>query len=123
MARRRDLLRIILAGGVVWGTAGCLDLGSTSDLYVRNESGARRTVSLRVVRLSDGEELVDETITVDDGGTEEYAEVVGAADCRVIVDVRDGPSGETEWADSDSNSYTLEITLGESAVDFQELAA
>ena len=118
MARRRDLLRIILAGGVVGGTAGCLDLGSTSDLYVRNESGARQTV-----RLSDGEELVDETITVDDGGTEEYAEVVGAADCRVIVDVRDGPSGETEWTDSDSNSYTLEITLGESAVDFQELAA
>ena len=117
--RRRQFLETTLASSAVGSVVGCLGYEHTNDLYIRNKSGTQQTITIRVVRLSNDNELLDETITLDDGETKEYTEVAGDYTCRVSVNVQNGLSNETEWADSGSDSYILDIFIDESAINFQ----
>ena len=118
---RRQFLKTALASSAVGSVAGCLG-NSIDDLYIRNESGTQQTISIRVVRLSNDNELLDETTTLVDGETKQYTEVAGEYTCRVSINVQNGPSNETEWADSGSDSYLLEISIDDSTINFQESA-
>lgn len=121
VTRRRQFLKTALAISAVGNVAGCLG-NRTDDLHIRNKSGTQQTISIHVVRLSNNNELLDETITLVDGETKEYAEVAGEYTCRVSVNVQNGPSNKTEWADSGIDSYTLGISIEESTINFQESA-
>ena len=120
-SRRRQFLKIALASSTAGSVAGCLGNG-LEDLHVRNRSGTEQTISIRVVRLSNDNELLDETITLVDGETKVYAEVAEENTCRVSVNVQNGPSNETEWADSGYDTEALNISIEESTINFQESA-
>jgi len=119
---RRQFLKVALVSSFVGSVAGCLGYGNTNDLYIRNESGTQQTISIHAVRLSNDSELLDETITLDADETKEYPEVAGEYNYRVNVNVQNGPSNETEWTDSGSDSYILEIFIDGSGINFQESA-
>ena len=120
--RRRAFLNVVLASCVTGGVAGCLGTEHADDLWLSNESGSPQRVSIRVTRLSNEEERLNETVTLEAGASKEYPEVAGEYNCRVNVNVHDGPSNERVWRDSSSDSYTLHITIDESSITFKEAA-
>ncbi|WP_435346343.1 hypothetical protein [Haloarchaeobius sp. HRN-SO-5] len=124
---RRKLLGTTVAAGVAGSTAGCLglggflELGGVPDIWIKNDSSSTRTLTVRVVRSDDDEELLVETLELDEDETREYEEVVGGYSCRVRVNVEDGPSKTTEWRDDDSDSNGLQVVVTESDVHFREV--
>ena len=128
---RMEVSRREFVGGVslgICGLAGCTQK-STDDIVISNETTSELTATVRVVRLSDDERVLDESFTlppVEPEGSEEdktYSEVAGDEETvRIHLTVQDGPEGTQEFTDS-MDTGGMWIDIYSDTIEFQRVAA
>ncbi|WP_231187598.1 hypothetical protein [Haladaptatus sp. DYF46] len=102
------------------GLSGCLGVnsGGTTDIAIANETSDITTISIHVTRLSNGTQLLDETVTIGVGETEENEEVVSGSQVEVSLSVENGPENRYEWSDGESDAQGLHIDINEDSIAF-----
>ncbi|MFC4248812.1 hypothetical protein ACFOZ7_18095 [Natribaculum luteum] len=102
------------------GLSGCsgVNSGGTTDITIANETSNTVTAGIQVTQLSDDAKLLDETVTIDAGDTEEYEEVVSGTQVEVHLRVEDGPENTYEWSDGESDAQGLHIDINDDSITF-----
>ena len=102
------------------GLSGCFGVnsGETTDISISNETSNTVTASIRVTRLSDDAQLLDETTTIAANASREYDEVVSGSRVEVHVSVQDGPVNAYEWSDGESDAQGLHVDIDADSVTF-----
>ena len=92
--------------------------GGTTDITIVNETSDTVTTRIHITQPSNGTQLLDETITIGAGGTEEYEDVVSGAQVEVSLSVENGPENRYEWSDGESDAQGLHIDINEDSIAF-----
>ena len=123
---RRRFVGVVSVG--ICGLAGCTD-NNADDLEITNETTRERTVMIRVVRLSDDEQVLDESFTLPPAEPEDYetdktySEVAGDEETvRIHVTVQDGPEGTDEFTES-MDTRGMYVDIYSDTIEFQRAAA
>lgn len=120
MPSRRSFLVVTTVSLV--SLAGCSGMSAT-DLFVDNDTEDEQTATLRVVRKADGEQLLDETFTLTPDESTTFEEVVSGSEVRVTLDVQDGTTASTEWADGEDDANGLHVNITSEGITFQPVVA
>ena len=118
---RRGILAACAAG--VAGTTGCVSnlpggtARSAHDLFIHNETGAERRVSVTVTDVEDGTTNIDDAVTIESGADHRYNnDVYGGQDVEVEVSLDDGRTASADWTDV-SSRFNIRIRDDEIATD------
>ena len=131
---RRKFIGVLSVG--ICGLAGCannsiidIENNSIADIKIINYAVRERTVMIRVVRSSDGEQVLDESFTLrpaeseSDNPEKRYSEVAGDGETvQIDVTVKEGPEGTHEFTDS-MDTGRMQIDLYSDTIEFSRIAA
>lgn len=119
--RRRKFVRGVSLA--VFGLSGCsgVNSGGMTDIAISNETTNEVTVTIQVGRLSDDEQLLDETVDIDADATQEYDEVVSGEEAQVYIRVQNGPENTFEWSDGETDASGLLIDINSGSITFSPI--
>jgi hypothetical protein len=121
-ATRRHVLGLVPLG--VSLLSGCVFFhGHLPDITVRNVSQTAKTFQIGVVRDSDGEVLLDDSLSLAAESTTEYPHLVRDESVEIHVDVEDGPTETYEFFDSDSDAYGASIRIHAHSLEYSRSVA
>jgi|AntDeeMetagen681_2_1112603.scaffolds.fasta_scaffold03196_2 hypothetical protein len=124
--------RKLLSSGTVAATsilAGCIGfLGGVEDLIIYNRTDRVLQVSVTVVRESDSEEVLSQTIEIPpantlDGRDVKFRNPIRSAGNHVItVNVKGGPQESYRWNAWENNANGLQINIKDEKIEFYDIA-
>jgi len=121
---RRQFLN--LSGAVVVSSAGCIfaEDPNVADFFLDNSRDQEVTVTTVVTRISDGEEIVNDTTTIPKEDHHEYEDpITDVATVRIHVSTAGGLENRLEWEFTDDEATGLWVTIAEDEIDIGPYAA
>lgn len=107
-------------------SGGCLGFGNNDvpDLMLANERDQESTITTVVTRLSDDQEILDQTTTIPEDGYHEYEDPIGSEGThRIRASLADGFENQHEWDAPSDEAYGIQITINEDDIEFTEVVA